>query len=143
MSRTTYDSAFAILKTQNELCNKLEEVGLNFEYGSGFIGEAFETLLNESETIIRDALGLHDVPVDHTCRILGVDHPFTDYVLYPEDDDVEWSITADDFSEFFYKAIQNEKIQDVMWKAMVDRDESAKTEFNSLKIGKIGPAESN
>jgi hypothetical protein len=29
-------------------------------------------------------------------------------------------------------------VRELMWKAMVDRDQSAKDEYNKLNIGKIG-----
>jgi hypothetical protein len=138
MNRTTYDAAFRIMKTQKEMCSKLESVGLRFEYGDGFTGKSLESLINDSETIILESLGLHFVSKNTKTTLCGESWPTTVEVLYSEDDNPEWAITADDFFEFFYKAIDNNHLQDLMWRIIVARDYDAKTEYNKLGIGKVG-----
>ena len=138
MNRTIYDSAFAIMKTQSEMCSKLDSIGLRFEYGEGFVGKSLESLINDSETIILESLGLYFTSKDTKMKLCGESYPTTVEVLYAKDENPEWAITADDFCEFFYKAVDNEHLQDLMWKVMVDRDQSAKDEYNKLNIGKIG-----
>ena len=138
MNRTIYDSAFNILKTQSEMCNKLESIGLRFEYGDGFVGKTLESLINDSETIIIESLGLHSAYRNTKTTICGEVWPVEVEVLYGDDENSEWSITVDDFSEFFYKAIDNAHLRDLMWRIMIERDEAAKDEYHKLKIGKIG-----
>ena len=138
MSKAIYDAAFAIMKTQSEMCSKLDAIGLRFEYGEGFIGKSLESLINDSETIILESLGLYFISKDAKMKLCGESYSTTVEVLYAKDENPEWAITADDFCEFFYKAVDNEHLQDLMWKVMVDRNQSAKDEYNQLNIGKIG-----
>ena len=138
MNKTIYDTAFNIMKTQNEMCSNMEKFGLRFEYGDGLVGKALESLINDSETIILESLGLHFVSKNVKTMICGESWPTTVDVLYREDENPEWAITADDFFEFFYKSIDDENLRDLMWRVMVERREEAKEEYNKLGIGKIG-----
>ena len=142
MNRIIYDKAFQIISTQKELCDKLDSLGLNFEYGQGFIGKTLEDLINNSETIVLESLGLEYYnPTEKKCNINGSEYPVVVERLYTKDHQHDWSITVDDFSDFFYKAIENHHIQDLMWRIMVEKDEDAKAEYNSLNIGFVGPFE--
>jgi hypothetical protein len=138
MSKTAYDAAFRVLKTQSEMCSKLESVGLRFEYGDGFIGKSLESLINDSETIVLDLLGLHFVTKSVNTTFYGISGPMPVEVLYAEDENPEWAISADDFCEFFYKAIDDEHLRNLMWQIVVERNHTAKDEYNQLDIGKIG-----
>ena len=138
MNRTVYDSAFNILKTQNDMCSKLESIGLRFEYGDGFIGKTLESLINDSEAIILESLGLHCASKSTKTMLCGESWPVEVEVLYGEDEKSEWAITADDFSNFFYRAIDDVNLRDLMWRIMIERDGAAKDEYHELRIGKIG-----
>ena len=138
MNKTIYNTAFRILSTQEDMCQRLENIGLRFEYGEGYVGETLLKLLNDSELIIKEALGLHSVSEPCTCNISGIDYPITLDILYTSEDDPDWSITEDDFCEFFYQAQHNEEVRDLMWKAMIEKDETAKNKFNELDCGRIG-----
>lgn len=138
MNRTIYDAAFHILSTQNDCCNKLEYMGLRFEYGDGFIGEKLLSLLNDAQEIIKETLGLHEVSRDAKVYIGGDYWPTTIEVLYTENEDPDWAMTTDDFYEFFYQAQKNETVKDLMWKAMVEKDVEAKEEYNKMEHGRIG-----
>lgn len=138
MNRTIYDTAFNIIKTQGEMCSNLENIGLRFEYGDGFVGKALESLINDSETIVLESLGLHFVSKNTKTNLCGESWPVSVEVLYGEDENPEWAITADDFFDFFYKAIDNEHLRDLMWRVIVDRDAATKDEYNKLGIGEIG-----
>lgn len=137
-NREIYDRAFSVLKTQNAICDKLESIGLRFEYGDGFVGETLLSLLNDCEAIVIEALGLHEVACERTCKFLGSDWPTNDSSFYTEDNDPTWSITADDFCEFFYRAQKDETVRELMWKAMVKKDAVAKENYNKLGHGRIG-----
>ena len=139
MNKAIYDTAFNILSTHNDFCNALENIGLRFEYGDGFVGKKLLSLINDAELIVRDALGLHEVSRDSKVRIAGDLWPTTIEILYTEEEDPDWSITADNFCEFFYQAQKNERIKDLMWRAMVYRDVAAKEELNKLGHCRIGP----
>ena len=122
-----------------DICCKLGSIGINFEYGHGFVGETLQSLIDNSETIIKESLGLSQcVPIEKMCCINGVDYPVSVDVLHTKEQDPEWSITYDDFYEFFYKAIENEEIREIFWNAFTNKDLSAKEKYNSLKIGYIG-----
>ena len=138
MNRNIYEAAFDILVIQNEICNNLEKLGLRFEYGDGVVGQTLEKLLNKSESVIIESLGLHEVTEGATCTIGGQKYHVDLEMLYTEDNDSDWSITCDDFYEFFYCAIKDLTIRDLMWRAMVNKDVVAKEQFNALNKGRIG-----
>ena len=138
MNRTIYDTAFNILSTHNDFCNNLESIGLRFEYGDGFVGEKLLSLINDAESIIREALGLHEVSLDAKVRVNGNSWQTTIEILYTEDEDPNWAITSDDFCEFFYQAQKNDQVKDLMWRAMVDKNVEAKEEYNKMGHGRIG-----
>ena len=138
MNKTVYDTAFNIMKTQSDMCSNLEKVGLRFEYGDGFVGKALESLINDSETIILESLGMHFVSKNTKTTLCGESLPVSVEVLYGKDENPEWAITADDFFEFFYKAIDDEHLRNLMWQIAVNRNHAAKDEYNQLNIGKIG-----
>lgn len=138
MNKNIYESAFDILAIQNEMCHGIENLGLRFDYGDGVVGKALEQLLNKSEAIIIESLGLHEVTEDATCTIGGQKYPVDLEVLYIKENNPDWSITCDDFYKFFYCAIKDLTIRDLMWKAMVNRDVDSKEQFNALNKGRIG-----
>lgn len=143
MTKNSYLAAFNIQKAQNTLGTKLSEMGLHFEYGAGVIGQAMHTFVQECDVIIKEALGLHYEEVPVMCNIFGTNYETSVYVLYADDNDPEWSITEDDFCQFLYEAVTNEDLQELMWKAMVEKDINAKNEFNANKRFKIGPLSVN
>jgi hypothetical protein len=138
MNKKVYQAAFNIQKVQNALLNKLSEIGLSFEYGNGAFGQAMSDLTNESDMIIKEALGLHYEEISIVCKICGINYPATINVLYTEANDPEWSITEDDFCQFLYEAATNDELQEFMWRAMVEKDEDAKAALNATKKLKIG-----
>jgi hypothetical protein len=142
MSKAAYDAAFEMLKSEKDFEDRMIAIGFNFEYGSGFVGKHFETILNNCETIIKESLGMHPVSKEGTCEISGINYPITIDILYPEDENDDFSITEDDFCEFCYAVLNNPNVgtelQDLMWKSIVERDVEAKEKFNSFKHGLIG-----
>lgn len=139
MNRRSYDAAFEIMRAQESVANALENIGLRFEYEDGVVGKAFNTFLNSADTIIIESLGLHERTEATTCTISGERYPITLERLYTEENNPDWSITADDMCEFFYQARDNETLQDLMWKAMVEKNEDAKKELNAtMKSARIG-----
>lgn len=144
MNRTIYDSAFHILETQKEIFDKLDSLGVSFEYGQGFIGKTLESLINDSDTIIIECLGLEDIPpVNKQCTINGLSCEVSVDIFCAKGNDEEWSITHDDFYDFFYAAIDNIQLRDLMWRAMVEKDVRAKEQFNKSGHGLIGQFEKN
>lgn len=138
-NRNVYDSAFHIFRTQQKLCEKFESLGFNFEYGQGAVGIAFDNLISETEVIILECLGLTTSrQINKKCAIAGTQYPVKIDVFYCEDMNDVFAITADDFSEFFFKAVNNDELQDLMWKAIAERNISAREQYNELKIGTIG-----
>lgn len=138
MNKTIYNTAFDLLSLQETACQSFEKSGLRFEYGDGPVGEFLLGLLNGADMIIKESLGLHSNQYPVKVFIGGNEYPTNVDILYSEDQNADWSITEDDFCEFIYKARDDKTVRELMWKAMVDRDQSAKDEYNKLKIGKIG-----
>ena len=132
MGKEAYLAAFEILKTQNNMCNTLEDIGLHFEYGTGPIGIALEELINKSFTIVKDTLGIQINPQTRKININGHVQTAQFDVFFIGDYDENFTITEDDFSEFVFYAIHSRKLQDWFWRAMVEKDEEARTLFNGV-----------
>lgn len=132
MNKTSYDSAFEILRIQNNVCNQIEGSGLSFEYGSGFVGSALLKLFTNATNIIKASLGLHVVSENCVCKINGIDYPTTVCVLYTEDNSPDWAVTEDDFNNFLNEAIENKILQTLMWEAIVNKNVQAKMQLNSM-----------
>jgi hypothetical protein len=120
------------------MCDQLERVGLDFEYGSGCVGQALGSLINDAQLIVIEALGLHEMPIDKPFRIYHESWPTTIDVLYTEDNDPDWSITMDDFFEFFNQAIKNPAVRELMWNAMANKDIESREIYNAMNCGRIG-----
>ncbi len=139
MCKEIYKSAFDILKMQNEMCDKFEDIGLCFEYGHGFMGVTLEELSNKAYTIILSVMGFNRKTMQRTINISGYPQGVCFDVLYIGEYDENWTITEDDFSDFVHTAVRSEKLQEWFWRAMIEKDESAKEEFNkATKMFKIG-----
>ena len=140
MNKEIYKSAFAIINTQNEICNNFENIGFSIDYSSGAVGKALENLLNQAYTILDGSLDFNRKTHCRKINISGYTQEVCFDVLYVGNYDEDWTITEDDFSDFIYKAADSEELQELFWKAMVDRDENAKTHFNKIstdfQIGK-------
>ena len=136
MNRENYDCAFNLLEAKVSFENELDAIGLNFEYGIGPVGKFMEAIFDSVEPIIKNELGLvteFSVPAQTTIDFIPV--VTNVYIYTTEDSSKEWSITADNFYEFFYKAIKNKELRDLMWKAMTEKDLDAKAKFNELMAG--------
>lgn len=139
MSKEIYKSAFAIMKTQNNICNQFEDMGFRFEYGQGFMGEALEELLNNSYAIIKASMNFNCKTIHKTIFIGGCPQNVSFDVFYLGEYDENWVITEDDFSDFVHFAINSEKMQEWFWQAMVEKNETAKEQFNkATKMFQIG-----
>lgn len=139
VNKDVYFAAFNVLKTQNNICNMFEDIGLNFEYGSGVIGVALEDLSNQAYSIIKSIMDFNCKTLYRNITINGIQQNICFDVLYIGEYDEDWAITEDDFSDFVHTAIDSKKLQDWFWNAMVDRDEMAKEQFNKFtKMFKIG-----
>ena len=61
-------------------------------------------------------------------------------ILMPEDGDIEFAISEDDFCECLYKAIDDEKLSRMVIKTWVEKNEIAKKELNdTLGVSRISP----
>ena len=130
MEKDIYTSMFRALKSQNEICSALENIGLNFEYGIGRIGEAFESINNHCFLALKSSLNFSEILQCRNVDINGVVTPAQFSVYYVGDYDEDFTITEDDFSEFVFYAINHLKLQDLFWRAMVEKDEDAREQFN-------------
>ena len=140
-----YLTAFEMLLSQRELENKLDLIGLGFEYGEGAIGTHFEKTLNLCETIIKEAIGFHVKHKPVCVKINGYEHQTTVDILYKNESNDDFTITEDDFCEFFCEVIntndekRKEELVNLFWHAIVDESVEAKEKFNSnFQRGLIG-----
>lgn len=139
MNRDAYDSAFAVMKSQANVCNAFDDIGLRFEYGDGVIGTSLENIINNAYTIIRSVMGFQTKTYTKKIIISGYTQTVSFDVLYVGEYDEAWAITEDDFSDFVHIAVDSCKMQDMFWKAMIERDEDSKAQFNQIsKNFKIG-----
>ena len=130
MSKESYFAAFEVLKTQNDICNKFEEIGFNFEYGTGFFGIAMENLNNQGYAILKESLEIKALTQYRTINISGIEQVVQFDVFYVGDYDENFTITEDDFSDFVYDSVKNNELQDLFWKVMVEKDNAAREKFN-------------
>ena len=139
MNKEIYKAAFAIMKTQNNICNTFEDIGFSFEYGSGSMGIALEDLSNYAYSIIKSIMNFNSKTLYRDIAINDCVQNICFDVLYLGEYDEDWAITEDDFSDFVHIATDSEKLQDWFWEAMVNRSEAAKDQFNNVtKMFKIG-----
>lgn len=145
MSKKMYLTAFEMLLSQRELENKLELIGLNFEYGEGIIGTHFEKTLNACETLIKEAIGFKVKHKPSYVEIEGYKHQITIDILYKNEGNDDFTITEDDFCEFFCEVIntndekRREELINLFWNAIVNESVEAKEKFNSnFQKGLIG-----
>ena len=134
-NKTIYKTAIESLRKQREFESKLDNLGFHFEYGEGIFGLYCNDIFNNNELIIRESMGLHIESLSTTCTINGVKHPIILEILYREDHDDDFSITMDDFidfiSELAFKNNDNyEELSELLWKAIVEKDEHAKKLYN-------------
>lgn len=138
-NKNIYESAFMLLKEKKIFEDKLSDIGVNFEYGNGAIGSFMESIVNNTDTIIQESLGLHIITIPTRCKIMGASYGIDLDIFCQEDENLDWAMTCDDFYNFLYNAIMSEKVRELAWKAFVERDVEAKEKFNALKsFGKIG-----
>lgn len=140
MSKKIYDLAFENLQVERRMSNHFEEMGLSFEYGSGFWGKQLETLCANNNQIILNALGLHAKTHTRTLYISGEEFVCDYEVLYRDDNDSEFTITYDEFFDFIDAAIRNTQLRELFWDAIVEKNIEAKNRINKLFAFKIGRA---
>ena len=134
------EALFEALREQNKYENKLLEVGLNFEYGEGPAGKFLEANKNALIDTLEYLLGFERVSYKVQTNVFGQMIPCTLEILMPEDGDIEFAISEDDFCECLYKAIDDEKLSRMVIKTWVEKNEIAKKELNdTLGVSRISP----
>lgn len=138
--KSNYDAAFRILHSLNDFCTTIESLGFEFEYEHGCFGKFAYHELCDAEQIIKNSLRLHEVEKQAIADVFGTPYRVSLYILYTEDNDDAWSITTDDFNTFLNKGQTSEMLRELMWDAIVNKNEEAKAKFNTMGMcGKIGP----
>lgn len=134
------EAIFVALREQQKYENKLLEVGFNFEYGEGPVGEFFEANKNALIDTLEYLLGFERVSYKVQTNVFGQMIPCTLEILMPEDGDIEFAISEDDFCECLYKAIDDEKLSRLAIKTWVEKNEIAKKELNdTLGVSRTSP----
>lgn len=125
-----YDSLMDCIDNQREMENKLEAIGLRFEYGDGAVGTFMEKNINKHNDCIIEVLGLHEKSYDKPAVICGTRMLVDLAIFYTEDEDVDWAITADDFFEVLYDAENKPFLRDLIFNTFVNKDVAAKEAIN-------------
>ena len=128
------ESVFTALRTQQSYENKLLEMGLNWEYGEGVTGKFLEANKNVLIETIYHLFGLDRVSYKVQTNIFGQTFPCTLDILYPDNEDIDFTITEDDFVEALYKAIDNIELSKLMIHTWVMKDTVARAELNKKLI---------
>ena len=134
-----YDNLLSCFDNQREMENKLEALGLRFEYGDGAVGTFMENNVNLHNECIVQVLGLHEKSHIKQAVICGNRMLVDLAVFYTDDESVDWAITVDDFFEVLYDSETKTFLRDPLFNALVNRDEDAKRIINEhYKKDKIG-----
>lgn len=128
------EMTFTALRAQQEYENKLLEMGFNWEYGEGPTGQFLEANKNTLIDTLYHLFGLTRTSYKVRTNLFGQEFPCTLDILYPEDDDIDFTISEDDFTEALYKAIDNEELSKLMVHTWVMKDTIARTELNNKLI---------
>lgn len=123
---------FEALKSQNKICSALENIGFNIDYGAGIMGEALESINNNCFLALKNSLNFSEISQLRNVNINGVVIPVQFFVYYIGDYDENFTITEDDFNEFVVHATNYPKLQDLFWRAMVEKDDDAREQFNKV-----------
>ena len=128
------ENCFTALRKQHDFENQLLAMGLNFEYGEGVTGQYLETNKNALIEMVYYLFGFDRVSYKVQTSILGQTFPCTLDVLYPDDEDIDFTITEDDFVEALYKAIDDMELSKLMIHTWVMKDATAREELNKKLI---------
>lgn len=128
------EAAFTALNAQQEYENKLLEMGFNWEYGEGITGKFLESNKNILIDTIYHLFGLNRISYQVETNLFGQKFPCTLDILYPEDDDIDFTISEDDFTEVLYKAIGDKELSHLMVHTWIMKDTVARKELNEKLI---------
>lgn len=115
--------------------DKLENIGISFEYGSGKLGEYLNETINLEHMLIMHLFDFSYHIATSFCKYLNRDIRFD--VLYPSDGNSDFCITLDDLS-CLLNDTNDEILVDALWKAIVERDINAVEYINKNTSATIG-----
>lgn len=133
--KVVYLNSFTALDAAMETADKLSEIGLQWDFGSGVFGENMDRIVNALESNVLRAMNLHLCEYDAP-PVMGL--PNTVAVYKRLDDDLDFSIYCDEFSNlFFYNKSDREEIRNYAWECIVHKSESAKQKLaeKGIKVG--------
>lgn len=120
------------MRSQNKMGTAMDDVGFNWEYGSGIFGKFMEENTNLLYEMLISQMNLHyrHCPCAVFVHSCPYNSEFT--VLMPPDDNPDNAITEDDFSELINRAMQNEELQNAVIRFWCIGDCTAKEDINRI-----------
>ena len=132
-----YDQLVATIKSRLAFENAMHEAGMECSLESGAVGEFLNAQNINFETILLMCLDMHIVSIDVTDV-----YKFLDAidVVYPDDNDENYSLTEDDILHFI-AYLDTEDISQQLWKAIVEKNDDMRQWINHNSSIWIGPSE--
>lgn len=127
-------SIFNALRAQQSYEQKLLDLGFNWEYGEGATGKFLETNKDVLIESIYHLFGLERTSHQVQTNIYGQPLPCTLDILYPDDNNIDFTITEEDFIEALYKAIDDTELSVLMIHTWVMKDSVAREKLNERLI---------
>ena len=131
---------FQMMQKKEDLDNAFCKLGFEVEYESGTYGKFSNDCINYYDQVLLWLLGLHvetekvKMNPSKLATFFGDEADLE--VLYPEDRNVDWSITYDDWFSLTGEAREDPAMQEMIYHAFINRDENMKEVLNKRGVRK-------
>lgn len=126
-SKSIYMKALKLIAATNQMYDVFEEIGITIDIDNADkpFSKQYMEMMQHPQDIACEALGLHGVEEEGH---YGPDnmYPMTIYSQYPEDGDVEFSITDESIMDLLTKASTDAVCAGLVWKCFAEKDKNAK-----------------
>ncbi len=133
--KVVYLNSLTVLDAAMETAEKLSDIGLQWDFGSGVFGENMDRMVNALESNLLRAMNLHLYETDGP-PVMGL--PNTVAIYKRLDGDMQYSVYCDEFSNIlFYTKEDKEEVRNHFWEAIVCKSEASKTWLaeKGIKVG--------
>lgn len=131
---------FQMMQRKENLDNAFCKLGFEVEYDSGTYGKFSNDCVNYYDQVLLWLLGLHveiekvKMKPSKLATFFGDEMDLE--VLYPEDRNIDWSITYDDWFALTGEAREDPEMQEMIYNAFVNRDENMREALNNKGMRK-------
>lgn len=126
------------LSLKNEIETHLKNVGIDIRYENGIVGN--HIILADKLIYNALMLSLKMYSMSYT-DTTNWSVPVSFEVLYPDDDNELYSVTDDDFRSIIDILDANTELQNMLWDALVNKNEQARQWINNNTKVLFGPVE--